>query len=253
MTKVRLHGLSKRFGDVLAVNNLSLDIREKEFLVLVGPSGCGKTTTLRLIAGLEEPDRGNIYFDDERMNDVGPSQRGVQMIFQGYALWPHMRVMAEKEYANINFALKIRKWLAKDIKARVEEITRKIGIEPKLFTRKTDELSEGQKQKVAIGRAIVVPPRVFLMDDPLTNIDPPSRIRLREEILNVHRQLQTATLYVTHNMADAMAMADRMAVMREGSILRVDTPEEIYEHPKDDFIADFVRSYDLSVTRRSRI
>ena len=252
MTKVRLEALSKHFGDVLAVNNLNLDIRDKEFLVLVGPSGCGKTTTLRMIAGLEEPDGGNIYFDDKRMNEMGPGQRGVQMIFQGYALWPHMRVMHEKEYANINFALKIRKWFAKDIKTRVEEVTRRIGIEPKWFTRKTDELSEGQKQKVAIGRAIVVPPRVFLMDDPLTNIDPPSRIRLREEILNVHRQLQTTTLYVTHHMADAMTMGDRMAVMREGSILRVDTPEEIYDHPKDDFVADFIRSSDLSLTWRSR-
>ncbi len=252
MAKVRLERLTKSFGDVLAVNNLSLDIRDREFLVLVGPSGCGKTTTLRLIAGLEEPDQGNIYIDDERMNDVGPGRRGVQMIFQGYALWPHMRVMDEKDYANINFALKIRKWLAKDIKTRVEEITRRVGIDPKLFSRKADQLSEGQKQKVAIGRAIVVPPKVFLMDDPLTHIDPPSRIRLREEILSVHRQLQTTTLYVTHNMADAMAMADRMAVMKEGSILRVDTPEEIYDHPRDDFIADFIRSYDSSVTRRGR-
>jgi multiple sugar transport system ATP-binding protein len=252
MAKVRLERLTKSFGDVLAVNNLSLDIRDKEFLALVGPSGCGKTTTLRLIAGLEEPDRGNIYFDDEKMNEVGPGRRGVQMIFQGYALWPHLRVMHEKDYANINFALRIRKWLAQDIKIRVEDITRRIGIDPKLFSRKTDELSEGQKQKVAIGRAIVVSPKVFLMDDPLTNIDPPSRIRLREEILNVHQQLQTTTLYVTHNMADAMAMADRMAVMREGSILRVDTPEEIYDHPKDAFVADFIRSYDSSVTRRSR-
>jgi multiple sugar transport system ATP-binding protein len=143
MAKVRLDGLTKSFGDVLAVNNLNLDIRDREFLVLVGPSGCGKTTTLRLIAGLEEPDRGNIYFDDEKMNEVRPGRRGVQMIFQGYALWPHMRVMHEKEYANINFALKIRKWLAKDIKTRVEDITRRIGIDPKLFSRKTDELSEG--------------------------------------------------------------------------------------------------------------
>lgn len=252
MAKVRLEELTKRFGNVLAVNNLSLDIRDREFLVLVGPSGCGKTTTLRLIAGLEQPDKGNIYIDDELMNEVEVGRRGVQMIFQNYALWPHMKVMDEKKYANINFALKIRNWLDNEIKGRVEDVTRRIGIESKLFTRKPEELSEGQKQKVAIGRAIVIPPKIFLMDDPMTNIDPPSRIGLREEILKVHKQLRTTTVYVTHNMADAMAMADRIAVMKEGSILQVDTPEELYYHPKDNFVADFIRSYDSSFAWRSR-
>ena len=252
MAKVRLEAVTKRFGDVLAVNDLSLDIRDGEFFVLVGPTGCGKTTTLRLIAGLERPDSGNIYIDGELMNEVGVGQRGVQMIFQNYALWPHMRVMDEKQYTNLNFALKIRKWLGKEIKGRVEDITRRIGIDSHLYPRKPDELSEGQKQKVAIGRSIVIPPRVFLMDDPMTNIDPPSRIALREEILKVHKDLGTTTVYVTHNMVDAMAMADRIAVMNEGSILQVDTPEQMYYHPRDDFIADFIRSYDSGLAWRSR-
>ncbi len=252
MAKVRLEGLTKRFGDVLAVNNLSLDIRDKEFLVLVGPSGCGKTTTLRLIAGLEQPDNGNIYIEDELMATVDVGRRGVQMIFQNYALWPHMKVMDEKKYSNLNFALKIRNWLEKEIKDRVEDITHRVGIESKLFLRKPNELSEGQRQKVAIGRAIMIPPKVFLMDDPMTNIDPPSRVGLREEILKVHKQLRTTTIYVTHNMADAMAMADRIAVMKEGSILQVDTPEALYHHPRDNFVADFIRSYETSFAWRSR-
>ena len=174
------------------------------------------------------------------------------MIFHNYALWPHMKVSGEKEYNNLNFALKVRKWLDRDIKDRVGDIAGRIGIDSQLFSRKPDELSEGQKQRVAIGRAIVIPPKVFLMDDPMTNLDPPSKIRVREEILKVHEQLRTTTLYVTHNMADAMAMADRIAVMKEGSILQVDTPEKLYHHPLDDFVADFIRSYDSSsVWRRT--
>jgi len=244
MDKLRLEGLTKRFGNVVAVNNLSLSVRDREFLVLVGPSGCGKTTTLRLIAGLEQPDSGNIYIDDEWVNEVEAGRRGVQMIFQNYALWPHMKVMHEKQYANINFALKIRKWLNEDIRSRVGDIARRIGIDSQLFSRIPGELSGGQRQKVAIGRAIVIPPKVFLMDDPMTNIDPPSRITLRGEILKVHEQLGTTTVYVTHNMADAMAMADRIAMMKEGAILQIDTPEKMYYHPLDNFVADFIRSYD---------
>lgn len=250
MAKVRLENLTKRFGDVLAVSNLSLDIKEREFLVLVGPSGCGKTTTLRLIAGLEKPDSGNIYIDDDLMNQVKVGRREVQMIFHNYALWPHMKVSGEKGYDNLSFALKVRKWLDRDIKDRVGDIAGRIGIDSQLFSRKPGQLSDGQKQRVAIGRAIVIPPKVFLMDDPMTNLDPPSKIRVREEILKVHEQLRTTTLYVTHNMADAMAMADRIAVMKEGSILQVDTPEKLYHHPLDDFVADFIRSYDSSSTWR---
>jgi multiple sugar transport system ATP-binding protein len=252
MSKVLLEGLTKRYGDVLAVNDLTLEINDREFLVIVGPSGCGKTTTLRLIAGLEELDSGNIYIDDVLMNDVKVGQRGVQMIFEHYALWPHMKVFDEKNYTNLNFALKIRKWLGKEIRGRAIEITEKIGIEKALFSRKPDELSAGQKQRVAIGRAIMIPPKVFLMDDPMTNIDPPSKLDVRREIMTVHRQLRTTTIYVTHNMADAMEMADRIAVMKDGSIVQVDTPDNLYQHPLNDFVAGFISAYDSSFAWRSK-
>ncbi len=246
MPRVLLEVLTKRFGSVLAVNNLSLDIRDREFLVIVGPSGCGKTTTLRLIAGLEEPDSGNIYIDDVLVNDVRVGKRGVQMIFENYALWPHMKVLDEKDYANLNFALKIRRWLDRDIRGRVADVTQKLGIDSRLFTRKPDELSHGERQRIAIGRAIMIPPKVFLMDNPMTNLDPPSTVRVRKEILRVHQELRTTTVYVTHNMAHAMAMADRIAVMKDGSLVQVGTPENLYEHPLDDFVADFIHSCDSS-------
>jgi len=248
MAKVRLVWLTKKFGDIVAVNRLNLDVRDKEFLVLAGPSGCGKTTTLRMIAGLEIPDAGHIYIDDRLMNEVRVGQRDVQMIFPNYALWPHMKVLDEKEYSKINFALKVRKWLTVDIKNRVEDVASRVGIDRRLFSRKPPQLSSGQKQMVALGRAIVIPPKVFLMDEPLNNIDPPAKVGLRKEILRVHNQLGTTTIYVTHNMADAMAMADRIAVMREGSILQIGTPREMYQNPQDDFVEDFFRSYDLSYT-----
>jgi len=246
MVKVKVKNLSKRFGNILAVNDLNLEISDREFMVLIGPTGCGKTTTLRLIAGLERQDQGEILIDNQPVDDVGAGRRGVQMVFQNFALWPHMRVMDEKKYANINFALKIRKWINRDIKDRAEEVARKIGIERRLFSRKPQELSEGQKQKVAIGRAVVIPPKVFLMDEPMSNIDPPAKVKLKEEIIKVHQELGTTTLYVTHNMTDAMTLADRIAVMKDGTIIQVDTPRNLYEHPVDDFVADFVKSADIS-------
>jgi len=246
MNKVRLVGLNKKFGNVLAVNNLNLEIRDGEFMVLIGSSGCGKTTTLRLIVGLEQPDGGDIYIDNELMNDVRVGQRGVQMIFQSLALWPHMKVTHEKKYANINFALKIKKWLDEDIKNRVKDIARIIGIDRQLFSRKPQDLSAGQRQKVALGRAIAIPPKVLLMDEPMSNIDPPAKASIREEILKFHKQYRITTLYVTHNMADALIMADRIAVMKDGAILQVDTPKELYNHPLDNFVADFVKSSDIS-------
>lgn len=246
MSTIVLERLTKRYGEVLAVNNLNLSVRDREFLVIVGPSGCGKTTTLRLIAGLEDPDSGNIYIDGVLMNDVRPGKRGVQVIFTNYALWPHMKVFDEKNYTNLSFALKIRQWVDKNIGDRVAEVTQKIGIDRELFRRKPNELSEGQKQRVAIGRAITIPPKIFLMDDPMTNLDPPSHIRVREEILRVHRSVQTTTVYVTHNMADAMGMADRIAVMNDGSFVQVDTPKNLYNHPLNNFVADFIHSYNAS-------
>jgi len=246
MDKVRLSKLSKRFGDVAAVDNLNLEIRDGEFMVLIGSSGCGKTTTLRLIAGLEQPDGGEIYIDNELMNDVRVGHRNVQMIFQTLALWPHMKIAHEKGYANMNFALRIRKWLEADIKTRVEDVARRIGIDRNWFTRKPQELSQGQKQKVAMGRAIVIPPKVLLMDEPMSSIDPPAKAAIREEILKVHRQLRITSLYVTHNMADAMIMADRIAVMKDGAVVQVATPRELYDHPCNSYVADFIKSCDTS-------
>ncbi|MDP2744340.1 MAG: ABC transporter ATP-binding protein [Dehalococcoidia bacterium] len=252
MNQIVLDRVTKRFGKVVAVNNLSLEVRDREFLVIVGPSGCGKTTTLRLIAGLEDPDTGEVYIGGERVNDVDVSKRGVHMVFPSFALWPHMRVMDEKGYSNLSFPLKVRQWMGDRIKSRMLEVSQKVGIEESLFKRKPSQLSEGQKQKVAIGRAIVVVPRVLLMDDPMTNIDPPSRLQVREEILKVHRQVNTTTIYVTHNMADAMALADRIAVMRDGAVVQVGTPEEIYHQPLDSFVSGFVRSYEAALPTRWR-
>jgi multiple sugar transport system ATP-binding protein len=237
---------------VVAVDNLSLAVKDREFLVIVGPSGCGKTTTLRLITGLETPDSGNIYIAGELVNDVDVSKRGVHMVFPHFALWPHMKVLDEKKDSNLGFPLKIRKWMGAHIKNRVLEVSHSVGIEEQLFSRKPDQLSEGQKQKVAIGRGIVVVPRVFLMDDPMTNIDPPSRLRVREEILRVHRQVNTTTIYVTHNMADAMSMADRIAIMKDGSLIQIGTPDEVYYQPVDSFVSSFVRSYEAALPPRWR-
>ncbi len=243
MAKVKLEGLTKKFDSVPAVSNLNLEVDDGEFLVLTGPSGCGKTTTLRLIAGLEDPDSGNIYIDKALMNHVEVRKRGVQMIFPSFALWPHMKVLDEQRFSNINFPLKIQKWAQDKIKGRVEDITSRIGIKSKLFSRKPPELSEGERQKVAIGRAIVITPKVFLMDDPMTNIDQIAKTKLREEILKVHKQLRTTTIYVTHNMEDALVMADRIAVMNAGAILQVDTPRKLYDNPQNDFVAEFSHSY----------
>lgn len=250
MNKVRLTNLSKRFGSVVAVNDLNLEINDGEFMALIGSSGCGKTTTLRLIVGLERPDGGDIYIDNERMNDVDVGRRNVQLIFQSLALWPHLKVAHDTKYANINFALKIRKWIDEDIKNRVEDVARKIGIEKQLFSRKPQELSAGQRQKLAMGRAIAIPPRVLLMDEPMSNIDPPAKVGIREEILKFHKQFRITTLYVTHNMADAMIMADRIAVMKDGAILQVDTPRALYRNPRNSYVADFIKSSDTSVLWR---
>ena len=168
------------------------------------------------------------------------------MIFQSLALWPHMKVADEKKYANLNFALKIRKWVNEDIRNRVEDVARRIGIDRQLLSRKPQELSAGQKQKVAMGRAIVIQPKVLLMDEPMSNVDPPAKVKIREEILKVHKQWHVTTLYVTHNMADAMIMADRIAVMKEGAILQVGTPRELYETPRTRYVADFVKSCDFA-------
>lgn len=245
MAHLSLDSVTKWFGDTVAVDSVNLNIPHGEFFVIVGPTGCGKTTLLRLVAGLIKPDRGRIYIDGTLVNDLPPPKRGVSMVFQSYALYPHMRVFDEKRYSNLSFALKIRKYLSPKIKSVVENVAEQVGIEKRLFPRKPKELSAGQQQKVAVGRSITVPPRIFLMDEPLSNLDPRSRVKVMDEIRRLHSELKTTMVYVTHNLVEAMAVADRMAVMNEGAIEQVDTPENVYSHPANEFVADFIRYFDF--------
>lgn len=226
----------------MAVNEFSLSVKSGEFLVLVGPSGCGKTTLLRLIAGLETQDSGHIYLDDILIDDVPVGRRGVQMIFQSYALWPHMKVLDERKYSNISFAAKLRKWSLEDTVVRLSDITKRVGLESNLFSRKPAELSVGQKQRVALARAMTTSPKVFLLDEPLSSLDPPSRVKVRKEIKQWHTELQSTSIYVTHNMSDAFAMADRIAIMREGQLVQVGSMRELLEDPVDEFVRDYLRS-----------
>lgn len=248
---VKLEKLRKRFGRVTAVENVNLEVNDGEFFVIVGPNGCGKTTLLRLIAGLIEPDSGNIYIEDMLVNRFKPADRGVRMVFQSYALYPHMKVFDERRHSNLSFALKIRSFLTERIRGVVERVADMVGIDRKLFDRKPNQLSQGEKQKVAVGRAITLPPKVFLMDEPLSNLDPPSRVRVISEIRRIHDELRTTTIYVTQNLVEAMAIADRLAVMKEGTIQQVGTPEDVYKHPVNDFVADFIKYYDYTYQLRA--
>lgn len=250
MAEVILQKISKKFGQVTALDNISLDIKNGEFMVLVGPSGCGKTTTLRIIAGLEKQDSGNVFIDGILVNDIKPEKRGIHMVFQHYALWPHMKVFDDKDYTNISFALKLRKWVKEDIVKQAAAISKKVGLDNSLFSRKPNQLSAGQQQRVAMGRSLILTPRVLLMDEPMANLDPPSRVKVRGELLSIHKDLKLTVIYVTHNMADAMALADRIVVMREGRLVQVDSPQRMYENPADEFVKDFIRAYDASRTWR---
>ncbi len=236
MAQVRLVNLSKRFPGVVAVNNVNLEIRDQEFLVLVGPSGCGKTTCLRMIAGLEESSDGEIWIGDRLVNDVSPKDRDIAMVFQNYALYPHMSV-----YENMAFGLKLRKVAREDIARRVAEAAEMLGIQG-LLKRRPKELSGGQRQRVAVGRAIVREPAVFLMDEPLSNQDAKLRIQTRAELIKLHRRLGITTVYVTHDQVEAMTMGDRIVVMRDGLVQQVDTPLQIYRYPANRFVAGFIGS-----------
>jgi ABC-type sugar transport system ATPase subunit len=227
---------------VTAVDQASLDVEAGEFLVIVGESGCGKTTTLRLIAGLEQPDSGTIFIGGAPVNDVPVGRRGVQMIFQNYALWPHMRVFDEQRYSNLSLPLKVRKWSSDKIAEFLRPLAWKFGIEESFFKRKPSELSGGQQQRVALGRAMVTSPNIMLMDEPLSNIDPPNRLKMRQEILAFHKEHKLTTLYVTHNLADGIALADRIAVMHEGRFEQADTSENLMRHPATEYIADFFKA-----------
>jgi len=236
MAGVTLTNLTKKFKTVVAVNNMNLEIRDKEFLVLVGPSGCGKTTALRMVAGLEEATAGEIYIGDRLVNDVSPKDRDIAMVFQNYALYPHMNV-----YDNMAFGLKLRKFPKQEIQRRVKEAADMLGL-GELLHRKPKELSGGQRQRVALGRAIVREPKVFLMDEPLSNLDAKLRVQTRAELIKLHRRLGITTIYVTHDQVEAMTMGDRIAVMKDGLLQQVDTPLALYNHPANMFVAGFIGS-----------
>ncbi len=236
MASVTYDRVTKRFGDVVAVSDMNLEIPDKEFLVLVGPSGCGKSTALRLLAGLEEITAGTIKIGDRVVNDVAPKDRDIAMVFQSYALYPHMSV-----YDNMAFGLKLRKTPKDEIDTRVKEAAEILGIQT-LLQRKPKQLSGGQRQRVALGRAIVRDPNVFLMDEPLSNLDAKLRVQTRAEISKLHQQLQTTFIYVTHDQTEAMTMGTRIAVMRAGILQQVDTPQSLYDMPDNIFVAGFIGS-----------
>ena len=237
MASVKLKNIFKRYaGGVTAVNDFNLDIEDKEFIILVGPSGCGKTTTLRMVAGLEEISEGEMYIGDKLVNDVAPKDRDIAMVFQNYALYPHMSV-----YDNMAFGLKLRKLPKEEIKRRVLEAAKILDIEH-LLERKPKALSGGQRQRVALGRAIVREPKVFLMDEPLSNLDAKLRVQMRTEISKLHQRLQTTIIYVTHDQTEALTMGTRIVVMKDGYIQQVDTPSNLYERPNNMFVAGFIGS-----------
>src|SRR6478672_6646298 len=265
MASVTFEHVVKKYGDVLAINDLNIEIRDKEFLVLVGPSGCGKSTALRMIAGLEEISGGILRIGDRIVNNVAPKDRDIAMVFQSYALYPHMSV-----YDNMAFGLRMRKAMPKGvdesklpdkgrgggflnnlvgagslreraIRAAVESAADSIQL-TQYLDRKPRQLSGGQRQRVALGRAIVREPQVFLMDEPLSNLDAKLRVQTRAEIGKLHRRLQVTTIYVTHDQTEAMTMGDRIAVMRDGILQQLDTPQNLYDHPANMFVAGFIGS-----------
>jgi len=236
MATVKLVNVVKKFGEVVAVDHVNLEIKDKEFFILLGPSGSGKTTILRLIAGLERPTEGEIYIDDVLVNDIPPKDRDIAMVFQNYALYPHMTVEE-----NISFALRLRKMSTEEIERRVREVARMLEIEH-LLDRKPAQLSGGQQQRVALARAIVREPKVFLMDEPLSNLDAKLRVQMRSELKKLQRRLEITTVYVTHDQVEAMTMADRIGVINEGKLQQVGTPEEVYSKPRNMFVAGFIGS-----------
>ena len=235
MASLSLRGIYKIYaGDVVAVSDFNLEIEDKEFIILVGPSGCGKSTTLRMVAGLEDISKGELYIDDKLVNHIPPKDRDIAMVFQSYALYPHMTV-----YNNMAFGLKLRKMPKADIDRRVKEAAAILGIEA-LLNRKPAALSGGQRQRVALGRAIVREPKVFLMDEPLSNLDAKLRVQMRSEITKLHKKLQTTFIYVTHDQTEAMTMGSRIVVMKDGYIQQVDSPQNLYDYPANLFVAGFI-------------
>lgn len=240
MAQVKLEHVSKRYGKNLTVKDFNLTTEDGEFVVFVGPSGCGKTTTLRMIAGLEEVSEGQIFIGERKVNDVPPKDRDIAMVFQSYALYPHMSV-----FENLAFALRLRKLPKEEIEKKVTDAARMLQLEQYL-QRKPKELSGGQRQRVALGRALVRNPQVFLMDEPLSNLDAKLRVEMRAEIRNLHRRLGVTTIYVTHDQTEAMTMGDRIVVMQDGRVQQIDAPLRLYEFPANRFVAGFIGSPAMS-------
>jgi multiple sugar transport system ATP-binding protein len=237
MAEVRLENVSKIYNErIKAVDDISLTIHDKEFMVLVGPSGCGKSTTLRMVAGLEDISGGQIHIDNVLVNDIPPKDRDIAMVFQNYALYPHMTV-----FENMAFGLKLRKFRKEEIKVRVGEAADILGLED-LLDRRPKELSGGQRQRVAVGRAIVRKPKVFLFDEPLSNLDAKLRVQMRVEISKLHQKLKATMIYVTHDQVEAMTMGDRITVMKDGIVHQVESPVHLYSKPVNKFVAGFIGS-----------
>ncbi len=234
MTRVSLRNVTKKFGNVYAARDVELSIDEGELFTLLGPSGCGKTTTLRIIAGFEYPDSGHVFFDSDDVTYTKPYERGTAMVFQNYALWPHMSV-----FDNVAYGLKVKKLPKDEIRRRVLEVLELVGLRG-LENRYPLQLSGGQQQRVALARALVVEPKVLLLDEPLSNLDAKLRVRMREEIKRIQRSLGITAIYVTHDQEEAMSISDRIAVMNQGRVLQVGTPQDIYFRPKNTFVATFI-------------
>ena len=243
MSSLKLRGVSKAFGALEVIKGVDLDIADKEFVVFVGPSGCGKSTLLRMIAGLETVTSGDLYIGDERMNEVDPSKRGIAMVFQSYALYPHMTVRE-----NMGFALKFAGVPKPEIERQVAEAARILELEP-LLDRLPRQLSGGQRQRVAIGRAIVRHPQVFLFDEPLSNLDAELRVHMRIELARLHKELATTIIYVTHDQVEAMTLADKIVVLRAGEIAQVGTPLQLYDDPDNLFVAGFIGSPKMNLMK----
>jgi len=244
MAEVTLEEVTKVFGeDVVAVDKMNLDIPDGEFVVFVGPSGCGKSTALRMIAGLEDISGGKVFIGDQVVNDLPPRQRDIAMVFQNYALYPHMNVRE-----NMGFALKLRKMDKSEISRRVDEAARILSIE-RFLDRKPKALSGGQRQRVALGRAIVREPKAFLMDEPLSNLDAKLRVQMRTEIAKLHNRIGVTTIYVTHDQTEAMTMADRIVVLKDGMVQQIDSPQQMYDHPNNVFVAGFIGSPAMNFLR----
>lgn len=243
MAEIKLEHVTKRFGDVVAVNDMNLEIHDQEFVVFLGPSGCGKTTTLRAIAGLESPDEGDIFIDGNRVNTLSPADRDIAFVFQFYALYPHLTV-----YDNIAFPLKAVKASKSEIQERVKEVAAVLQIQA-MLDRKPSHLSGGEMQRVALGRAMVRRPKAFLMDEPMSNLDAKLRVDMRTELKRLQHRLGATTIFVTHDQVEALSMADRIVIMHQGSLQQVGTPQEVYSQPQTVFVAQFMGSPSMNLIR----